>query len=122
MLTIRQAQMRILAEEGLRRWLYDYLNRCYPSQVQRCGVEGMRLLLKDLMSKAFRRGFRAAEDVRRYVHVGFLLGPEFEARQVWARAILDDPELEDPGWRAKSLEEAAVEFLCPPPPEPAFED
>jgi hypothetical protein len=112
MLTIREEQIRILAKEGLRCWLHDYLNRNYPAQVERSGAETMGVRLNELIAMADRRGFRTAEDVRRYVHVGFLLGPEFETRYAWAGAVLEDPELDDPGWRAKSLEEAAIQFLC----------
>jgi hypothetical protein len=114
MLTIRDEQMHILAEESLRCWLREYLQRNYPAQAGKLDAPGMRLQLNALISGAKRNGFRAAEDVRRYVHVGFLLGPEFESRHAWAKAILEDPELDDAGWRAKTLEEAAVQFLCRP--------
>jgi hypothetical protein len=115
MLTIRAEQMQILAEENLKCWLLEYLQRNYPVQTNKAGAQSMSAQLSELISAARRRGFRTAEDVRRFVHVGFLLGPDFESRYGWARAILEDPELADPGWRAKSLEEAAVQLLCCPP-------
>jgi hypothetical protein len=110
---IRQEQMRVFEEAHLHRWLIAYLQSCYPIQTKDLGRRQLSEFITAATSRARLRGLQAASEIRKYVHVSFLLGPGFETDPgtIWARRILDDEEQPDPGERICALEEAVLERL-----------
>ena len=113
MLVIREEQMRVFEEIQLQRWLTDYLQSCYPVHAAELGSYELRELVTIAAKRARARGLKGASEIRKYLHVTFLLGREFETddRTMWARRILDDEEQSDPAERVCALEEAVLEHL-----------
>lgn len=110
MLLIRPEQILVFEHERLRAWLTAYLIRSYPVQSQNCDLSA---LVNSGLRQAAELGLTAPPDIRKLVHVCFLLGPDFESRPdlQWAADILRNDELPDPAARVFALEQAVLERL-----------
>jgi len=69
--------------------------------------------IKTALAIADERGLSSPADLRKYVHVTFLLGAGFESDPafMWARKILDDQEQPELGERVSTLEDIIIERL-----------
>jgi hypothetical protein len=110
-LVIRTEQMRILEDDGLRRWICDYLRKAYPSQVARLSAAALGGLMERAIKEARRHGFQEGADIRKYAHVVFLAGPELSDNLPWARKLLASQDFHHSGARARALEDAAIRHL-----------
>lgn len=112
-LIIRDQQMQTFAEVLLGRWIRDYLVRCYPHETREIGPQGLREFVGAWIKKARAKGFLTDPEIRRFVHIAFLLGPDFEQspETLWARRILDDTRYKNPGDRLQALEEVTLQYL-----------
>jgi hypothetical protein len=108
-LVIRPEQMEILREVGLQTWLRRYLTDAYPEKTSHIGnLDGF---IDESVKRARVRGFTVPNEVRKYVHVAFLLGLGFEDRYGWAAQLLADPDYHSPLARLRVLEDATLEHL-----------
>jgi len=105
--------MQALGDAMLYRWLCDYLESSYPERSREVGHGAVWELVRASVERARAREIEEDQEIRKYVHAAFLLGPGFEedAKLSWARQILDDPRFEQPGERVQALEEAAVRHV-----------
>src|SRR6202000_2251634 len=92
MLTIRPAQMEVLRDGQLCDWLHRYLQSCYPAQVQKLGREALGEQIWISYQRARRQGLAEPDQIRKYVHVSFLLGSGFEERFAWAAQIMSNAD------------------------------
>jgi hypothetical protein len=113
MLVIRSVQMKALEDALLNQWICRYLGSCYSEQVQAWKPGLLAAFVERCMNDAQRRGFRQGRDLRKYIHVAFILGEDFpeNPRFPWARRILDDPNFQLPGSRLRALEDATLRHL-----------
>lgn len=113
MLTIRQQQIELLEESELCRWICDYLRSVYPRQTAGMKETELAATVKRRFREAREKGFRESPEIRKYVHVAFLLGDGFpqHAGFQWARKILDNPDFRHEGARLRALEDATARFL-----------
>jgi hypothetical protein len=113
MLTIRQKQMELLEESGLCRWICDYLRAAYPRQTVGIKETELTATVKNRFRQARQKGFRESSEIRKYVHVAFLLGDGFpqNAHFQWARKILENPDFRHEGARLRALEDATARFF-----------
>ena len=111
-LVIRDAQMRAFEDDNLRRWVEDYLRTCYPDRCAASRPSDFAALVQNAIGKARRRNLNNWE-IRKYVHVVFLLGEGFENQPgfTWAREVLTAPEYNDEGARIRALEDAVLEHF-----------
>ena len=109
-LVIREAQMRAFEDDTLRRWVVKYLRTCYPDRCAAYSFADFAAFVKKAIGKARSRNLNSRE-IRKYVHVAFLLGEGFENEPEfsWAREILTAPEYNDEGARIRALEDAVLE-------------
>ena len=87
-----------------------YLRACYPDRCAAYRVADFAVFVQNAIGKARRRNLNNRE-IRKYVHVAFLLGDglENEPELAWAREILTAPEYNDEGARIRALEDAVLE-------------
>lgn len=111
MLTIRPAQMEALRDGQLCSWLQRYLQSCYPAQVQKLGRAALIELVQASYQRARRRRLAEPDQIRKYVHVSFLLGSGFEERFAWAAKIMDNPDYNSELARLRALEDAALQHF-----------
>jgi len=113
MLVIRQQQLELLEEFGLCRWICGYLRSAYPRQTASVKDKELTATVKNRFREARKRGYRQGPEIRKYVHVAFLLGdgfPEHPQLQ-WARKILESPDFHHEGARLRALEDATARFF-----------
>lgn len=117
MLVIREAQMRSLGEEMLRRWIGEYLSSCYPTKIEHIGNIATRHLVDSSLAAARVRGITDPQALRKYSHVTFLLGGGFEGDPAcgWALKILNNPRFVDHLSRLRVLEDETVKRLAGEP-------
>jgi hypothetical protein len=109
-LVIRDAQMNVFSELIMRRWIMDYLVSCYPQRAEAMGRKALAGLVEAGTGAARKRRINAPEDIRKYVHIMFLLGMDFEddPKCRWARKILDDPKYRLEAARLRELEDGVL--------------
>jgi len=108
MLTIRPEQMAAFREAQLRDWLERYLQKCYPARTKKLGQEALAELVRNSAKRARKRGLALPEQIRKYVHVEFLLGSGFEERFAWAGEIMGNPDYKSDLARLRALEDAML--------------
>ncbi len=111
-LVIRSGQMAAFEQTSLRRWIRDYLVSCYPERTTAMGPPALEELVASAIRKAEGHGFQDGQDIRKYVHVAFLVGPGFESDPAcagWARRALEGDS--EPAARAEALQQAALTHL-----------
>jgi len=113
MLVIRKEQIRVFEEARLREWLADYLKRSYPAHCAQLTNRAVSAIVESGMTRGRALGLRVPTDLRKFVHVTFLLGTDFESNGSlgWAVFILHDEEQPDPAERVALLEQAILEKL-----------
>ena len=104
--------MRAFEDDNLRRWVVKYLRACYPDRCATYRVADFEVFVQNAIAKARRRNLNNRE-IRKYVHVAFLLGEGFENSPefAWAREVLTAPEYNDEGARIRALEDAVLEHF-----------
>ncbi|HWQ55257.1 MAG TPA: hypothetical protein VN442_16340 [Bryobacteraceae bacterium] len=111
MLVIRDEQMGAFREAALCRWIVQSLEGCYPERA-RAQAAGLYGLVRDAVREARANGFQGDHDLRRYVHLVFVLGLDFPGRLPWAVRVLKDAGLDRPAARLAALEQACATHLA----------
>jgi hypothetical protein len=101
MLVIRKEQIHAFNQTLLRRWIASYLQSCYPEATAAHEPFGLSALVDQAISRAKACGIETDEDIRKYAHLTFILGFDFEELP-WVAALWDDPEC----WRWRERLEA----------------
>jgi hypothetical protein len=120
-LVIRDAQMEVLNHAAVCRWLVRYLQKAYPEQASRLGAAGLAGFVEQASEKARSHRFSTDQEIRKYVHVAFVLGVDFETRPDchWAARILNNPDYHDGAAQLRALEDEMVKRLRPASPVPS---
>jgi hypothetical protein len=113
MLVIRDEQLKILGDDAIERWIVLYLTECYTQKVRGMAAAELRKLVQRASRRARSREFNSPEEIRKYAHVTFLLGEDFESdsRLGWALEILDDARFATVGSRLRELEDACLQHF-----------
>jgi hypothetical protein len=113
MLTIRQEQVRVLAQSLFESWMADHLAQFFPEEISALDPAEIRSRIRAAVERARRHGFLADSQVCRFVDLTFILGPAFDQDHglPWAADILSDPRVKDPAMRMDLLYEAAQNYV-----------
>lgn len=111
MLTIRPTQIEAFRDDLLCDWLRRYLQSCYPIQVKKLGHTALIGLIQSSYHRARTKAFAEPDQIRKYVHVSFLLGTGFEERFPWAGQIMENREYKLELARLRALEDAALRHI-----------
>ena len=103
-------QLKAFEEDSLHRWLADDLRGRYPERAGELEPQAMGATVAKAVQQARGRGLQQNEQIRRYVHVAFLVGPEFEASP-WAAKILGDPKYRTQSSRMRALHDATLRHV-----------
>jgi hypothetical protein len=97
--------MAVLQDAVMVDWLANYLSASYPRQTKSMGRVQLAGLIRRSIAGAKARSLTEPGDIRKYVNIAFLLGPDFaDSPQFgWARKILDDPRYNYPSARLRAL-------------------
>jgi hypothetical protein len=115
MLTIRKAQVALLAEANWRAFrdrAYRHCQEYFPRTCQLLGEEGVWSYVDTGLQKAGSLGFETRRDLLRYLNLVFTFGPDFHELP-WAVSILADDSFSAPV-RIHILIEAAIDKLREP--------
>ncbi len=112
MLTIRAEQIHALQDALSRRWLEQHLRASYPEQCKGISSHEFHEFLRVQMKRARGYGFLTDNQIRRYVHVAFLLGGDFDRNPdcEWAQVILLERGV-TARRRAEALQNAVLRHL-----------
>lgn len=112
MLAIRKEQFDAFEKQEVKKFedpTYLHLNELYPDQCQHLGETKLRRTIQYGIKRAAAYGIQREDDVRKYVEVMVLLGPDFDKdpKFPWASSVLNDEKLKDPKAKATRLYETA---------------
>jgi hypothetical protein len=101
MLTIRQEQLDVFAQESMRSFIermVKHLNQFFPEECHRAGGGRVLAAIQQGIGRAAKYGITAEVDVARYIDLSVALGLDFDSgkRFPWAIQILqsnDEPQL-----------------------------
>jgi hypothetical protein len=110
MLVIRKEQIHAFDQTLLRRWILSYLKSCYPEATAALESRALSTLADQAISRAKASGIETDEDIRKYAHLVFVLGADFETLP-WVAAIWDDPECWRWRERLEAVEAATIDRL-----------
>ncbi len=127
MLRIRKAQERALSAAQVKNFddrMVAHVRKCWPQHYEKLGEENTRLLIAYERERAATYGIVTERGVCKYTDLAMVYGPDFDqdTRHPWARQILEDKTIRDPGLRLKALHDAGGKHLsetrgkAPPPP------
>lgn len=113
MLTIRKEQFAVFQQHELGKFedpTYLRLNELYPEKCQDFGETRLRRLIRYGVQRAASYKIGAPDDVRTYIDVMMLLGPDFDKdpAYAWAAEILNDAEVTNSNLRVTRLHETAL--------------
>ncbi|MCY1075733.1 hypothetical protein [Archangium lansingense] len=114
MLTIREAQMDVLAEarfDHLKQWLLPHLRASFAVEVADKDDDTLRGFIGAGVERARTYGATRAATLCKFVHLWVLFGDGLEALP-WAERVLRDPSLQDPNTRLEVLALVAREHLA----------
>lgn len=96
MLTIRESQLKVLAESSFERWLIRHVIRCFPEHVEIVGKENLGAAIRAKQARATRY-FRSETGIRTFVDVTCLFGDRFDEDPAlpWAQQILTQPAMDE---------------------------
>ena len=105
--------MRAFEADLLHRWIYEFLESSYPGETGKLGRPVAWDFVCTWVKRARVHGYSTPGQVRRFVNLAFLLGPDFEhdPDMGWARRTLTDPQHRDGAARLAALELAAIRHL-----------
>jgi hypothetical protein len=117
MLTIRKEQFAVFEKEEIKKFeepTYLHLNILYPERCQDIGEPKLRRMIQYGIKRAASHGIQLENDVRKYIEVMLVLGPDFDndPHFPWAASILTDESLKDPKLKASRLHETAMKNLA----------
>ncbi len=96
MLVIRDAQLRILAEQLDARFfrsLVEWARSAWWEQTMGRSQDDLDRWMRAIAARATGFGVRREDDVRAFVELEMGLGPCFERKMSFAMAVLGDPAL-----------------------------
>ncbi|EKU99380.1 hypothetical protein Lepto7375DRAFT_1407 [Leptolyngbya sp. PCC 7375] len=112
MLRIRQEQMEVFAQVGLRQFeqeAVEHIREIWQEEYSQLGEAGIRAFVKAGIERAQEHGFQMKYDVGRYLDLMLAFGDDFD-RSFWAESILSEESL--PPWlKMEELWEQAVLLL-----------
>lgn len=116
MLTIRKEQFAAFEKQEVKKFedpTYLHLNKLYPVQCQNLGESKLRQMIQVGIKRAAAYGILREHDVRKYIEVMVVLGPDFDrdTKFPWASSLLNDEKLKDPKAKANRLYETAMKSL-----------
>ena len=124
-LRIGAAQMSAFEAPMRRRFeqqLVEHIRQYHPEQHSALSTDEVLEAVRYGIRRAAAHGITREQDITRFVDVMMVLGRDFddEPRLPWAKQILQDESLGEPGERLGELVRAALAFLRnmagPPPP------
>jgi len=92
MLTIRAAQVAVLAEDRVRRlhaWLLPHLRQHFAARLAGTSDEELRALVEEGVARARALGATRTATIGSFVHLRIVFGPGLEALPWAARALAD---------------------------------
>jgi len=116
MFTIRAEQFAVFEKHEIKKFedpTYLQLNITYPERCQDIGEPKLRRMIQYGVKRAAAYGIQLENDVRKYIEVMLLLGPDFDKdpKFPWAASLLNDKNLSDPKVKATRLYETAMKSL-----------
>jgi hypothetical protein len=112
MMKVRKAQMEALESVAVEAFVDEmvvHLRECFPEPCRDLGPVGLRELLRVGVERAEAHGFTNEREVSLYLGLMLVFGRDFDRKEPWARAILEDTEPEDAEARMERLHDAGVE-------------
>lgn len=107
MLTIRDAQMRVLSHALFESWLSEEMQRRFPELLRTLGGAGVRAFTGESLTRASALGLDT-DDAVRFTAMELVFGPEFYSTGDWARRVFLEPVAGTLRDRFQRLVEAAV--------------
>jgi hypothetical protein len=116
MLTIRKEQFAVFQSNELTKFeepTYLRLNSLYPAKCQDLGETHLRKLIRYGVQRAASYEITRTEEVRTYIDVMMLLGPDFDkdANYPWAKSLLQDEAVKDAKIKVDRLHQTAIKQL-----------
>src|SRR4051812_44764480 len=113
MLSIRDAQMEVLAGALFERWLIAHVERFFPDHCAALGPAGVRTTVTQAARTARGLGFDADAGVARFVDLTFVFGPDFHRSDnpPGARRALIAGPVDAPSHRMRLLYTAGLDHL-----------
>lgn len=101
MLTIRKEQMAVFREPAINDYVKRtvvHLNERFPEKCEALGEPKVRELIRYGIGRAASYGITAEGDVRRYIDLMLMFGPDFDQdpELPWAASILNNQALINP--------------------------
>ena len=112
MLVIRPDQIDAIRVVRLQSWLTAYLERSYPEEARHWRSTNLSDFVRATIGDARGRRITDDEDLRKYVHVAFILGRDFPSRYDWARRLLENPDYHHPRARMRALEDDMLKVVA----------
>ncbi len=115
MFTLRKEQFAVFERMEIAKFenpVYLRLNELFPEKCQDFGEALVRNLIRYGIQRAASYEILGAVDVRTYIDVMMLLGPDFDKdpNYPWAEKLLRDKNVTDPGVRVARVHETAVKL------------
>jgi hypothetical protein len=118
MLTIRDAQIKVMSTAQFERWVIEHFRTFFRRQCEGRTDAGLLQAARAGIAKARIYGFVKNSDLCRFADVMLVMGAEFDRDPLlpWAAAILNNPEITSSEMRIARLEAATMEHLENPAP------
>jgi hypothetical protein len=98
MLTIRESQLRVLAQNAFERWLVQHVIRCFPECARNLSNDELVTLIREKRVRATRY-FSSESGISAFIDLSCLFGDNFDqdpglplAREILKRPAIDDAE------------------------------
>jgi hypothetical protein len=113
MLTIRDQQFQMIAQELFESWMEEHLNEFFAEEISSLSAPEIGVRIRKALETARRYRFVTQSQWCRYVDLTFVLGPSFDEdpRLPWASEILRDARVTDPEMRIELLFAAAQDHM-----------
>ena len=113
MLTIREQQLKVLAQEMFVSWMISHLKEFFPREASGLDHTEMRRRILVASQRARQYGFNTESQLCRYIDLTFVLPPSFDDNPElpWASEILSDSRIKDADTRMDLLYGAAQDYL-----------
>jgi hypothetical protein len=112
MLTIKESQFRVLAENAFESWLVEHIIRCFPEYTRNLGKDELLASIRGKTARASRY-FSSESGICTFIDLTCLFGDNFDEdpRLPWAREILTTPAIDDAERRRRLYEQARTHLL-----------
>jgi hypothetical protein len=109
---IRKQQVNLFSDASLETFkdrMAEHLRRCFPSECEALGDEGIQNTIRYGIERASSHGIDLERDVCKYIDLMFTFGRDFDSdlNYSWAADILHDETLDNSTMKAERLFAAA---------------